>query len=210
MRSVLAAAASAAAVVCLFPVESVAQPTSLSIFVGASDYPEGVTPDSVARNVTLRYRFAEAGRPEQCRIVRSSGNPALDEASCQILVDRGTGTPHVPRRGRATFTWLPQASGDLGNSRGAPLSINGLGLRANDYPRELAMACIRGDVRFQVAVSALGNVENCQINQSSGHQVLDRLTCEIVTERSQFIPASDGRGGSAPGSYRGRISWRSR
>lgn len=70
------------------------------------DYP----PSALRRNEqgTARFRVdvTEAGLPENCRIVESSGSPTLDEATCRIVTRRARFTPGVGDDGkpkRSTF-----------------------------------------------------------------------------------------------------------
>ena len=62
-----------------------------------------------------------------------------------------------------------------------------------DYPPEAIRANAEGTAvaSFDIAVS--GRVTACRITQSSGSQVLDDRTCEIIMQRFVYQPARAGR-----------------
>ena len=63
-----------------------------------------------------------------------------------------------------------------------------------DYPKEAVRRGWEGTVIVDVAISAKGQVIACRVAQSSGHDVLDQKTCEIMKKRARFIPARDANG----------------
>ena len=66
--------------------------------------------------------------------------------------------------------------------------------RASDYPREAIEKGWTGTVVAELLVGADGNVERCTIVQSSGHDVLDQKTCDVLSTRAKFTPARDVNG----------------
>jgi protein TonB len=64
----------------------------------------------------------------------------------------------------------------------------------DDYPIEAVQHRWQGTVVADVTVSAEGRVSACKIVQSSGYDVLDAKTCEIMTKRARFVPAKDAQG----------------
>ena len=63
-----------------------------------------------------------------------------------------------------------------------------------DYPVAARRRADEGSVRVRVTVDPQGAVAACTVAQSSGHYLLDRATCDVVTERAQFTPALDAEG----------------
>jgi protein TonB len=64
----------------------------------------------------------------------------------------------------------------------------------DDYPIEAVQHRWQGTVVADVTISAEGRVNACKIVQSSGYDVLDAKTCEIMTNRARFMPAKDAQG----------------
>jgi len=63
-----------------------------------------------------------------------------------------------------------------------------------DYPAEAVSNHWEGTVRVELTVNERGAVEACRIVQSSGHEVLDAATCNIIITRANFTPAKDDNG----------------
>lgn len=77
----------------------------------------------------------------------------------------------------------------------------------NDYPTRDIRQGNEGTARFLLTISEKGRVSDCRIIQSTGHPGLDAATCQHVTSRARFKPATDGSGAKVPGSYTGTITW---
>jgi protein TonB len=63
-----------------------------------------------------------------------------------------------------------------------------------DYPREALRRGEEGTVKMRYDVNVEGRVENCVVVQSSGSPTLDHASCENVTRRARYIPATDANG----------------
>ena len=63
-----------------------------------------------------------------------------------------------------------------------------------DYPPEALRNHWEGTVRAELTINERGAVEVCRIVQSSGHEVLDAATCNLIITRARFTPAKDGNG----------------
>ena len=72
--------------------------------------------------------------------------------------------------------------------------VGAAGQMGADYPPEALRHHWEGDVIADLTISAEGRVTGCKIAQTSGHQVLDDATCEIVMKRARFKPALDANG----------------
>ena len=89
----------------------------------------------------------------------------------------------------------------------APSSIPSWGVSQDDYPREALRGKMEGTTRFEVAVSETGAPVRCSIIKSSGHDILDQKTCEVVMGRAKFKPARDDAGAAIPGTIRHLVVW---
>jgi TonB family protein len=178
------------------------------INISPFDYPADVAPGGEALTVEVRYELGDDGRFATCAVTKSSGHPSLDAASCRLLQERARFRPERgTRRGRLELRWLNEASRGL-NPAGAPIPVSLHDeITSDDYPPAANARNESGTVSYDVLVSASGVPRRCTVSESSGSAALDRRTCEIVMERSAFIPASNGAGGSAAAVYRSRIRW---
>lgn len=77
----------------------------------------------------------------------------------------------------------------------------------NDYPARDLREGNQGVTRFSLAIGADGSVQGCTVIASSGFAGLDKATCDNVSRRARFEPATDGNGNRVAGTYRGSIRW---
>jgi len=76
-----------------------------------------------------------------------------------------------------------------------------------DYPQEALRYSQQGTVGFRIDIGPDGAPANCTIVSSSGSQVLDKRTCELIQERAYFEPARDAKGKAVASSYINRVRW---
>ncbi|MCU0890686.1 MAG: energy transducer TonB, partial [Sandarakinorhabdus sp.] len=76
-----------------------------------------------------------------------------------------------------------------------------------EYPPAALALGQSGSVGYRLLVDAQGQVESCDIVESSGHAALDKGTCDLVARRARFVPARGVDGAPMAWSYRGRIKW---
>ena len=86
-------------------------------------------------------------------------------------------------------------------------SVQGL-FSADDYPAEALDKNEQGAVGFLLKIDGAGAVTDCTIKTSSGSELLDRRTCEIIKRRARFSPARDRRGRGVPSTFTQRVVWR--
>lgn len=79
--------------------------------------------------------------------------------------------------------------------------------RRADYPAEALARRAQGSTRYRLLINKSGRAEACEILDSSGSAALDRATCRIMIDRSQFSPALDSSGRPVPASFSGVIRW---
>lgn len=77
----------------------------------------------------------------------------------------------------------------------------------NDYPTRALREEREGTTSFRVTVGPDGRVTGCSVTSSSGSPDLDDATCQNVTRRARFNPATDGEGQPTTGSYSNRVRW---
>jgi protein TonB len=77
-----------------------------------------------------------------------------------------------------------------------------------DYPPAAIAAGEQGTTAVKIMVGADGAVTGCDVEVSSGSNVLDTTTCALITTRLRYAPARDGAGVATPSIVRTRIAWR--
>jgi protein TonB len=88
-----------------------------------------------------------------------------------------------------------------------PKNAPGTWATSADYPTSDLRAEHQGVTRFRLSVGTDGKVLGCEVTGTSGFAGLDRTTCDRVTRRARFEPATDGSGARVPGHYAGSIHW---
>ena len=76
-----------------------------------------------------------------------------------------------------------------------------------DYPSASLRLDEQGITTFRVSVGSDGLVKASEIVKSSGHKRLDAATCNLVTRRARFAPASDRNGEKVVGTYSNSVRW---
>lgn len=109
-------------------------------------------------------------------------------------------TPSIdPPTSRQTPTITPRLARPRGNPGGWATT--------NDYPARDLREGNQGVTRFSLVIGADGRVQSCAVTASSGFPGLDTATCDNVSRRARFEPATDGDGNAVIGSYSGSIRW---
>lgn len=78
----------------------------------------------------------------------------------------------------------------------------------DDYPLEAIRNHWEGTVIVDLTIDPQGSVSACQIAQSTGHKLLDDTTCDLITKRAKFKPATDSEGSPIEGRVRTPLRWR--
>lgn len=79
------------------------------------DYPPAVQrswPRGAA--IYLRLRIEPSGRPSRCDVMRSYGDPATDQWTCALIMQRGVFRPALDARGVPVAAWLGYKQVDVG------------------------------------------------------------------------------------------------
>jgi protein TonB len=112
--------------------------------------------------------------------------------------------------GAGSATGSGTGGGGDGEGTGAPARRIAGNLRDSDYPREAEAAGLAGTVTIGFRVRTDGRVDRCTIVQSSGHALLDGLTCELFTRRYRFRPATNAAGEAIDSTLRTSFTWGTR
>ncbi|MFC3100862.1 energy transducer TonB [Altererythrobacter lauratis] len=89
----------------------------------------------------------------------------------------------------------------------APANSQGSWITNADYPSLALRRELEGDVAYELAIDARGRVSDCRIIASGGHRLLDTETCRLIERRARFTPATDDKGQSTVGTWRGSVRW---
>jgi TonB family protein len=89
-----------------------------------------------------------------------------------------------------------------------PRIVGGAIFHADDYPLEARRHLWSGTVIADLTINARGTVDDCKIVESSGHELLDDMTCTILIKGARFKPARDKDGNAVPDTIRTpEIGW---
>jgi len=77
----------------------------------------------------------------------------------------------------------------------------------SDYRTTWIRRELTGTARFTLQIDAAGNVSNCTITGSTGHDPLDRATCRLIEGRAVFNPAKGTDGKPVAGTYSSSVNW---
>jgi TonB family protein len=79
---------------------------------------------------------------------------------------------------------------------------------ADDYPAPAMRAMAEGRVAYRLDVNQAGAVTGCTIVTSSGSDLLDVHTCDLMRLRARFAPAHDAAGNVITSHYESAVNWR--
>jgi protein TonB len=88
-----------------------------------------------------------------------------------------------------------------------PLGNPGSWVTTADYPPAALRIDAEGTTRFRLDIDKAGLVTGCTVVESSGNDDLDLATCDLVTSRGRFAPATDARGRKTAGVYTNSVRW---
>jgi periplasmic protein TonB len=75
------------------------------------------------------------------------------------------------------------------------------------YPPDALREDRQGVTLYELVIDARGLPNGCRVIESSGHQDLDAMTCDILVKRARFSPARDKENKAIGSWYRGRMRW---
>jgi len=77
----------------------------------------------------------------------------------------------------------------------------------DDYPVEAMRSGEEGTAQVRLTITTDGRVSQCEVMSSSGSQVLDRATCDILQRRARFKPALDNQGRPTIDYFTQKVRW---
>jgi protein TonB len=134
-------------------------------------------------------------------------------------------TAAAPAAGEGRETNAGAGDAGAGNGAGAGTGTGGGGegggaasparriagaLRDSDYPGEAEASGLAGTVAISFRVRTDGLVDRCTVVRSSGHALLDDLTCRLFTARYRFRPALTARGEPVESTLQTSFTWGTR
>ena len=87
---------------------AVTPPRQVAGRLSIDDMPEDLRESGFRGRVWVLYRVEADGRVSQCRVARSSGNRALDGATCRLIQQRFRFRPSRDDRGRPTWSYVEE------------------------------------------------------------------------------------------------------
>ena len=189
--------------------------TDLADYFSQSWYPPEALRNREQGMVRFEVEVRPNGRVDSCHVTGSSGSRALDEATCAIMADRARFTPardaageRVADRFAARIEWvLPPQDPPPAEDARARANLASY-VSDGDYPAEAMRLNQQGTVGFELDISPEGLVTHCHVVSSSGSELLDLTTCQIMLLRARFDPARDEAGNPVPDRTFARITWR--
>jgi protein TonB len=133
---------------------------------------------------------------------------ALDLAQTDpVEVTRENDRVEVIPTPSATYTPTTPATPAFKPTAAVPRNPPARWVTTDDYPSRDLRQGHEGTTAFRVVVGSNGRVSACEVVRSSGHPGLDKATCEAVTARARFEPATDETGAKVVGTYSNSVRW---
>ena len=179
----------------LVDAEQVAAPFPRPIAISLA-YPEFSRRVEQEGDVIIAIAVDRDGKVASCSVEQSSGFPELDAESCRSAKRSWRfakdGDPALYNVAfRRTLKWRLDPSGEQ-PARGSTF-VNALpdpSRRVNiAEPGDLPPGR-RANLGLYLKITAAGTVESCKVRWGSGNAALDRRTCEIVSKRWRYEPAT--------------------
>jgi periplasmic protein TonB len=124
-----------------------------------------------------------------------------------LIIDQGPIAPPSPDPVELIPLPRPSPSPGLAPRFARPRGSSANWATTADYPGSDLRQGNQGLVRFSLTVGADGKVSACVVTRSSGFPGLDEATCDKVSSRARFEPATDASGAKVTGSYAGSVRW---
>jgi periplasmic protein TonB len=80
-------------------------------------------------------------------------------------------------------------------------------ISTDDYPARALRAEAEGVASYRLIVGTSGRVSACEVTRSTGNGLLDDATCDFITRRARFEPATDDTGAKVVGAFTGSVKW---
>lgn len=144
--------------------------------ISAADYPPSAIALKQEGVVVAAFRIAPDGKVTACNVAQSSGSDALDQRTCEIILQRFDFNPALTPQGTPTEEWRTQKF-----SWKLPV-LTGEGKEPSKH------------AELVVNIGKDGSVESCEVIKSSGDAAWDLKMCTAVGVKQKFEPARDRQG----------------
>lgn len=160
-----------------------ASPSQAAVMQGGwisdADYPVSALQSGQQGAVQVRFLVNTAGAVSECKVAATSGSPALDARSCEIVVQRFRFKPAMDGSGKAVEEWRSQKV-----SWKLPAAAPG----TDGY----ADARLKAEVKVDVAKD--GGIESCEVITPSGDPKFDAAACGVLTRTGKLEPRRNAKG----------------
>lgn len=105
---------------------------------------------------------------------------------------------------------LAAAAGpEIGENPVRPRSLEPMAnwFSSHDYPIDAMRRGAQGSTRVRLVIDERGNVDSCEVTESSSDASLDAATCSIMSIRGRFEPARDYQGRAVQDFVEQRVRW---
>jgi hypothetical protein len=95
----------------------------------------------------------------------------------------------------------------IDHSAAVPLESPSSWISSDDYPTVALRFNMAGVTAYKLTVDATGKINRCDIVVSSGFDILDETTCQLLMAKARFSAARDRAGKPIASTYAGRVRW---
>ncbi len=189
------------------------------LWVRTEDYPSHALRAEEEGTVAFSLTVGPDGMVRGCEVTMTSGYTSLDQATCRHITRRARFFPARDNAGkpveghyRNRVAWkipaVPSFARQTDFTPFGPQPTYGVTIELDeaDYPLEALENGMRGYADIVLTISDSGTVTDCVIEEGTGHDLLDRQSCEVA-RRWTFVPSRDASGKAVGGTTRHLISW---
>lgn len=155
--------------------------SGLKIFLG----------ETLVDNLSLKGSAAASAVLERCLAKLRSQRAAIEREK-----QRFAHIPDDPFAGAAVPRQPP-------TPRGSPAAW----ITSDDYPSAARLQRRTGAVVVELTIAADGRVSGCDVTVSSGSDDLDNATCNLVSRRARFNPATNAKGEAVEAKLSQKFTW---
>jgi TonB family protein len=188
-------------------------------WINMYDYPNRSIQDEAEGITGFHLTIGIDGLVSSCEIMQSSGDPALDLATCSNITRRARFQPALDDAGNPTtgiynnrVKWQipedPSYAIQIDTLNTSPHLSGGYNIYLNrEYPAFARALRQGGEVTVAVDVSDMGRARACTVTQSSGFAALDAQSCNIAKKWTNYMPANDEAGKPISGQAKHQFFW---
>ncbi len=148
-------------------------------WITEADYPASAKAAGEQGAARVRFLISTGGSVSECNVVQSSGSPALDSRTCELLLQRFRFAAARDASGKPVEEWRTQKiSWKLPADAAASTAY--------------ATARLKTDVKVDVAKD--GGIESCEVIKQSGDPKFDAVACLYLTRRGKLTPRTNEKG----------------